>query len=101
MYMNFRIIFLAILILAVLGGGYLWWSGRSQNAGPSIETAFTKEIDAKLQEFKKIQSISPNLNVFDDSLLLALRSSGIIVQIPGNTGTSTGSRGRANPFVAF
>ncbi|MBI2055224.1 MAG: hypothetical protein HYT39_04015 [Candidatus Sungbacteria bacterium] len=99
--MNFRTIILTILILAVLGGGYLWWSGRSQSAKPSMETAFTKEIDAKLQEFRKIQSISPNLNIFDDALLLALRASGIIVQIPGGTGTSTGSKGRANPFVAF
>mgnify|MGYP001618653701 CR=1 FL=1 len=99
--MNFRVIILSVLILAVLGGGYLWWSGRSQATAPTLETAFTKEIDAKLQEFRKIQSISPNLNIFDDSLLLALRASGVIVQIPGGTGTSTGSRGRPNPFVAF
>lgn len=99
--MSRQIIFIIILIAVALGGYYFWQKSQSAavvktTAGP---TPFAKEINQKLEEYRRINSLAPNLSIFDNTLFRELRPSGagsIVV------GTSTQlNRGRSNPFVSF
>ncbi len=95
--MNRQIIFLAIVALLLLGGGYYLFSnfGASRSElDTSLSTPYTEEITAKLTELDKVKNVSLNFAIFDSKLFTALRPVGSIA-------TSTMSRGRANPFLPF
>lgn len=98
--MNRSIFLTAILILILLGGGYLFVT-RSGATVPVVSTSFTQEMDAKLAEYRKIETLSPNLSIFDDVLFQALRPSGAVILPVGSGTSSPTSRGRANPFIPF
>ena len=102
--MILRKLFMVIIVLLVAGGAYFWWSKRqSSSETPLVSTPFTDEINAKLEEYRKIESISPNLNIFDDKLFQALHPGGVSLPLLGSGGldTTAGTRGRPNPFIAF
>lgn len=99
--MSRQIIFIVVLI-AVAFGGYYYWKQSSgtevvqTTAGP---TPFAKEINQKLEQYRRINSLAPNLSIFEDTLFRELRPSGAGSV---SSGTSTAvNRGRSNPFVSF
>lgn len=100
--MTRQIIFVLILI-AVAFGGYYYWKQSSgavvieTTAGP---TEFAKEINQKLEQYRRINSLAPNLSVFDNTLFRELRASGAGV-ISVGTSSPQINRGRSNPFVSF
>lgn len=100
--MTRQIIFVIILI-AVAFGGYYYWKQSSSTAvlettvGP---TQFAKEINQKLEQYRRINSLAPNLSIFDNALFRELRVSGAGV-ISVGTSSPEIRRGRSNPFVSF
>lgn len=83
------------ILIAAVGGGYFWYANRSVEP---METLFSAEVQKKLDEYQKINELSPNLSVFDDKLFQVLRP---IERVSTASATSTVRRGRDNPFIPF
>lgn len=92
-----RQIITAVILLAALGGGVYFWWNRSSDPSQAVSTPYIEEMEGKLAEYRKIQSLSPNLSIFDDKLFQALRPSGSGAVLTA----STTVRVRPNPFAPF
>jgi hypothetical protein len=88
-------IFLIILLLALAGGGWVWYQSRvtpgdaAQSAGPSQDIL---DIEARMAEIRRLKTVEINTSVFQDSRFRALK------EITATSSPAV-SPGRLNPFA--
>ncbi len=89
-----------VLIVAIIGAGYFTYQFFA--GGPSDEelSAPSGIDEQKLEDYRKIETLKPDLSVFTDSFFKSLFSP-FQVFGTGATTTITAKPGRPNPFMPF
>lgn len=91
--MDRQTIFLIILILALAGGGWIWYQSQQQpaidTAGP---TADIVEIEARMTEIRRLKNATLDTTILQDPLFKSLKD------ITATSGPTV-SPGRINPFA--
>ena len=92
--MDRQTIFLIIFLLALGGGGWVWYQSRATSqesaaAGPSRDIL---EIEARMAEIRRLKNITIDTSVFQDPRFRALKD------VRATSGPAV-APGRVNPFA--
>ncbi|MBI3627127.1 MAG: hypothetical protein HY220_00010 [Candidatus Sungbacteria bacterium] len=85
-------------VLILLAAGYWWWSSSSSSGGAIPQSPYAQQIDQDLSGYKRLETLSPNPDVFQNKLFQSLQSSGGNAILVGSS-TSSVFKGKANPFL--
>lgn len=98
--MSRQIIFTIILILLILGTGYVWYKYSpqfTQNLETDGQPATSKELaGARLVELRRLKTLELDVSILRDKSFGTLNYSGEV--LPAE---ETGAVGRINPFLPF